>query len=418
MSWRPTGPGSVFNRHRRDEERYGNQDTDGSRSTRHFIEPMRRCGAAARAMLETAAAAAWRVPVAEVHAVNHEVVHAKTGRKLGYGALARKAAKLPVPPHGALTLKPASQFRYIGKEGTALLDGADIVTGKAQYGIDPWFEGMLFAVIARSPVLGGKIARFDGAEAAKLPGVVNVLEMPATVAAAKFHPLAGVAVIATDTGTAIKARAALKIQWDDGANGEYDSELYRAQMEKAARSPGKLVRETGDFAGALAQAAHKVEAEYYLPHIAHATMEPPCAVARIVDGKCEVWAPTQAPQVTREDVSKHLGLPFEQVTVHVTLLGGGFGRKSKPDFAIEAALLSKAMKRPPGQGHLDPRGRSASRFLSYRVSRAPAGRTRCGRQGHVVAASKCGAQHRLHLRSGPEARAAVRAGHGPDQSTV
>jgi isoquinoline 1-oxidoreductase beta subunit len=330
-----------------DEEKYGNQDTDGSRSTRHFMEPMRRCGAAARAMLEKAAAAAWSVPVGEVHALNHEVVHAKTSRKLGYGALARKAAKLPIPPHDALVLKPASRFRYIGKEGTALLDGNDIVTGKAQYGIDPWFEGMLFAVVARSPVLGGKIKRFEGAAAAKLPGVVQVLEMPATVADATFHPLAGVAVVASDTGAAIKARGALKIEWDDGPNGEYDSDLYRAQMEKAARNPGKVLRESGDFAGAIAKAAHKVEAEYYLPHIAHATMEPPCAVARIVDGKCEVWAPTQAPQVTREDVSKHLGIPFDHVTVHVTLLGGGFGRKSKPDFAIEAALLSKAMNGRP-----------------------------------------------------------------------
>jgi isoquinoline 1-oxidoreductase beta subunit len=327
-----------------DEEKYGNQDTDGSRSTRHFIEPMRRCGAAARAMLEKAAADTWKVPVTEVHARNHEVVHEKSGRKLGYGALARKAAKLPVP---APTLKTADQFRYIGKEGTLLLDGDDIATGKAQYGIDPWFEGMLFAVISRSPVLGGKVKRFDGAEAEKIPGVVKVLEMPATVADAQFHTLAGVAVIATNTGAAIKARSALKIDWDDGPNGGYDSDLYRAEMEKAARNPGKVVREAGDFDGAIAKASRKVEAEYYLPHIAHATMEPPAAVARIVDGKCEVWAPTQAPQVTREDVSKHLGMPVANVTVHVTLLGGGFGRKSKPDYATEAAVLSKAMNGRP-----------------------------------------------------------------------
>ncbi len=327
-----------------DEERYGNQDTDGSRSIRHFIDPMRRCGAAARAMLEKAAADTWKVPVAEVRALNHEVVHEKTGRKLGYGALARKAAKLPVPKP---VLKTAAQFRYIGKEGTLLLDGDDIATGKAQYGIDPWFEGMLFAVIARSPVLGGKIKHFDGTEAAKMPGVVKVLEMPATVADAQFHTLPGIAVIATNTGAAIKARSALKIEWDDGPNGGYDSDAFRTELEKAARGPGKVVRQDGDFDGAFAKAARTVEAEYYLPHIAHATMEPPAAVARIVDGKCEVWAPTQAPQVTRTDVSKHLGIPFENVTVHVTMLGGGFGRKSKPDFATEAAVLSKAMDGRP-----------------------------------------------------------------------
>ncbi|MBS0416444.1 MAG: xanthine dehydrogenase family protein molybdopterin-binding subunit [Proteobacteria bacterium] len=330
-----------------DEAKYGNQDTDGSRSTRHFIDPMRRCGAAARAMLEKAAAAAWNVPVTEVRAQNHQVVHEKTGRKLGYGALARKAAKIPVPAHDAVKLKTAQEFRLIGKEGTALLDGADIVTGKAQYGIDPWFEGMLFAVIARSPVLGGKVKHFDDAEAVKVPGVVKVLEMPASVADAQFHTLAGIAVLASNTGAAMKARSALKIEWDDGENGSYDSDLYRAELEKAARSAGKVVRSDGDFDGAIAKAARKVEAEYYLPHIAHATMEPPAAVARIVAGKCEVWAPTQAPQVTREDVSKHLGIPFDNVTVHVTLLGGGFGRKSKPDFATEAAVLSKVMDGRP-----------------------------------------------------------------------
>ncbi len=330
-----------------DEEKYGNQDTDGSRSTRHFIEPMRRCGAAARMMLEAAAAAAWGVPASEVQAVNHEVLHQRTGRKMGYGALARRAGKLPVPARDSLKLKPASQFRYIGKEGARLIDCADIVTGKAQYGIDPWFPGMAFAVIARSPVLGGRIRHFDGAAAAQMAGVLKVVEMPSAVADAHFHPLPGVAVVATNTGAAIKARSALKIEWDDGVHGEYDSDVYRAELEKAARNPGQVVREVGDFNSSIAKAAHKVEAEYYLPHLAHATMEPPSAVARIVDGRCEVWACTQAPQVTREDVAKHLGIPFENVTVHVTLLGGGFGRKSKPDFAIEAAQLSRAMDGRP-----------------------------------------------------------------------
>src|SRR5262249_6175354 len=152
-------------------------------------------------------------------------------------------ARVPVPDRKSVQLKSPGQFRYIGKEGLPLLDGLDIVTGKAQYGIDPWFEGMLFAVIARSPVLGGKSKRFDGAEAARIPGVVQVMEMPATVADAQFHPLAGVAVIANDTGTAIKARKTLQIEWDDGPHGEYDSDVYRAELEKAARSPGQVIRE-------------------------------------------------------------------------------------------------------------------------------------------------------------------------------
>jgi isoquinoline 1-oxidoreductase beta subunit len=148
-----------------------------------------------------------------------------------------------------------------------------------------------------------------------------------------------VAVVASDTWIAIKARNALKIDWDDGVHGVYDSKAYRAELEQAARKPGKVLHEQGNVDAVMATAARKVEAEYYLPHLAHATMEPPAAAARIVNGHCEVWAATQAPQATREDVAKQLGLPPENVTVHVTLLGGGFGRKSKPDFAIEAAYL-------------------------------------------------------------------------------
>jgi isoquinoline 1-oxidoreductase subunit beta len=326
-----------------DEEKYGNQDTDGSRSVRHFFEPMRRCGAAARAMLEAAAAASWNVPVGSVRAENHEVVHAESGRRLGYGALARAAAKLPVPPRESLRLKSPAQFRYIGKDSVPLLDGADISTGRAHYGIDVRLDGMLYAVVARSPVFGGKVVRFDAAQALAIPGVVKVIEIAGTPPPMLFQPLNGVAIVAQDTWTAIKGRQALKIDWNDGEHRNYDSAAYRAEMQQAARKPGKVLREAGDFDAAMEKAAKKVEAEYYLPHLAHATMEPPSATARIVNGHCEVWAPTQAPQATRDDVAKRLGLPFEKVTVHVTLLGGGFGRKSKPDFVTEAALLSQQM---------------------------------------------------------------------------
>jgi isoquinoline 1-oxidoreductase beta subunit len=327
-----------------DEKTFGNQDTDGSRSTRHFIDPMRRCGAAARAMLAQAAASTWNVPVAEVQAVNHEVVHGKSGRKFAYGALAKRAAKLSLPRPDSLRLKTPEEFRYIGKGGVALFDGLGIVTGRAQYGIDPWFKGMAFAVISRSPVLGGKVKSFDDSRATKAPGIEKVLQMPIPAdVKATFHPLPGVAIIANSTGAAIAARQLLEVEWEHGANGGYESGAYRASLEAAVRKPGKVVRESGDVDKDFAAAAQTLEAEYYIPHIAHATMEPPCAVARIVDGKCEVWAPTQAPQVTRVDVASHLGLPFDAVTVHVTLLGGGFGRKSKPDYAIEAALLSQAL---------------------------------------------------------------------------
>ena len=260
-----------------DEKTFGNQDTDGSRSTRHFFEPMRRCGAAARAMLAQAAAQAWNVPVTEVQAVNHEVVHAKSGRRIAYGPLARRAAKLPVPRGDSLRLKAPADFRYIGKGGMPLLDGQAIVTGHAQYGIDPWFKDMAFAVISRSPVLGGKLVRFDGSLAAQAPGVEKVLPMPLPAVKATFHPLPGVAVVANSTGAAISARRLLKIEWDHGANATYDSDTYRASLESAARQPGKIVRQTGDVGAAFAAAASTLQAEYYIPHIAHATMEPPAA---------------------------------------------------------------------------------------------------------------------------------------------
>lgn len=327
-----------------DEKRYGNQDTDGSRSTRHFMKPMRECGAAARMMLEAAAAKRLNVPVGEVEARNHEVVHKASGRKLGYGELAAEAAAMPVPKQ--LKLKDPSAFRYIGKE-TPIVDLFDMTTGRAKYGLDIMLPGMKFAVIARPPVYGGKVASVDTADAMKVPGVEKIVQIDGTPPPSKFQPLGGVAVIARNTWAAMKGREALKIVWDDGPNKVYESASYRKKLEETARRAGKVVRNEGDTDGAMAKAARKVEAEYYLPHFAHATMEPPAAVARVAGGKCEVWACVQSPQGTRDEVAKRLGLPADDVTVNVTLLGGGFGRKSKPDFAIEAALLSREMGGAP-----------------------------------------------------------------------
>jgi isoquinoline 1-oxidoreductase beta subunit len=330
-----------------DEERFGNQDTDGSRSLRHHFAMLRRMGAAARQMLEQAAATQWGVPVGEVAAVNHEIVHAASDRKLGYGALAKAASELPVPPRESLKLKDPARFRYIGKGETPLIDGFDITTGKAQYGIDTRLDGMVYAVVARPAVFGGKVKSFDDAEALKVPGVLKTVAIDPTPAPAVFQPLGGIAVIATNTWAAIKGREALKIEWDDGPHASYSSEAYKATLEAAARQPGAVIRNEGDTDTAMAGAARKLEAEYYLPHIAHATMEPPAAVARIVDGKCEAWACVQSPQATRDNLAQRLGIPPENVTVNVTLLGGGFGRKSKPDYAVEAGLLSQAMDGKP-----------------------------------------------------------------------
>jgi isoquinoline 1-oxidoreductase beta subunit len=331
-----------------DEAKYGNQDTDGSRSTRHWFEPMRRCGAAARQMLEQAAANRWHVPVDQVEARNHEIVHKPSGRKLGYGAVALDAAKLDVPPRDSLKLKDPSKFRYIGQNDPTLTDGPVIVTGKSHYGIDTVLPGMLYAVVARPPVLGGKVKSFDAADAMKVPGVVKVFAIDGTPPPSEFMPVGGVVVVGKDTWAAIQGRKALKIEWDDGAHASYNSDAFRNELEAAVKKTGgKVVRNEGDAYAALASAAKKLEADYYVPHYAHATMECPAATARIVNGACEVWAPSQSPQAARERVATKLNLSPEKVTVNVTLLGGGFGRKSKCDFVVEAALASKEMNGQP-----------------------------------------------------------------------
>ncbi len=311
-----------------DEARFGNQNTDGSRSMRHHFQALRRIGAAARQMLEQEAAARWKVTVAEVRAERHEVVHAASGRRIGFGDLARAAALRPVPAADALVFKKPADFRYIGRDGVALVDNLDITTGKAVYGIDARIEGMAYAVIARPPVYGGRLRRFDAARALQVPGVLKVVPIEETPIPSAFQPLGGLAVIADNTYAAIKGRGLLDIEWDDGPNAGYDSARYREALEAASRQPGKVVRSNGDVDAALANADRRVEASYYIPHLAQAPMEPPTATARVTADLCEVWCSVQNPEAIRADLSKRFGLPLDKVIVNTLLLGGGFGRKS------------------------------------------------------------------------------------------
>lgn len=328
-----------------DEARYGNQNVDGSRSMRHFLMPMRRVGAAARQMLEAAAAARWAVPVAEVKAEQHEVLHASTGRRLSYGDLAADAAKQPVPAGDTLKLKDRSEFRYIGKDQVRLVDLEAIGKGQATYGMDMRLPGMVYAVVARPPVVGGRLRRFDSAKALAVPGVLKVVEIPPMQAAPAFQPLGGVAVVARNTWAARQGRDALEIEWDDGPNGSYDSAAYRQTLQAAARAPGKTMRSQGDAANAWAKApeAERVAAEYYVPHLAHASMEPPVATVQIKGNSAEVWTSVQNPAAAKTAVATRLKLEPANVKVNVLLLGGGFGRKSKPDFVDEAAIVARAM---------------------------------------------------------------------------
>ncbi len=327
------------------DERYGSQNTDGSHSIREFYEPMRQAGATARTMLTQAAADRWGVPASECAADLHTIVHSASGRRLGYGELSAAAAKLPVPKVQDLKFKPKSAWRYIGK-GAPSYDLAEVVTGKAVYGMDARMDGMVYAAIQRPPVLGGKVKSYDDKEALKVAGVSQTVTIDPFQGPWGFQPLGGVAVIAKNTWAAFQGRNNLKVDWDNGPNASYNSDEYKKQLQETARNSAKVVRNVGDVDGAFAQGGKTIEAEYYVPHLAHAAMEPLVAVAEFKDGKVTAWAPTQNPQAVQETVAKALGITKEDVICHVTLLGGGFGRKSKPDYVAEAAILSKKVGRP------------------------------------------------------------------------
>lgn len=330
------------------DPKYGSQNTDGSRSMRHFFQTMREAGASAKLMLIQAAAKQWGVDPAGCVAVQHVVTHTETGRSLGYGELAAAASELPVPEAKDLVLKDKPDWRYIG-HSLPIVDMDDILTGKAVYGADIRLPDMLFASIERPASIFSKARKIDSEAALKSHGVVAVQELPAPKAPISFQPLGGVAVVAKTTYAAMKGRRALSIEWESNTHSDYDSESFKAQMKATAHKPGVAVRVQGDVGMAEAQAEKVIEADYYVPHQAQAPMEPPVATAQVTGDQCEIWSSTQTPQVTKNTVAAILGIPPENVTVHVTLLGGGFGRKSKPDFAVEAALLSKMNEGKPVQ---------------------------------------------------------------------
>lgn len=327
------------------DARYGSQNTDGSRSVRDFYHIMRQMGAAARTLLEQAAAATWQVPVEECRARNHAVVHSG-GDSLGFGELAARAAALPLPDLQSLRLKDTADFRYIGKS-VPIVDLHDMTTGNTTYGIDVHLPGMLYASIERTPWLQGRIASYDSSAALAVKGVLDVVELKAVEGAPGFNPIEGVAVIATNNHSALKGRAVLKVRWRESEHSSHNAEAYLDELvARVEGGAGELRRQRGDVDGALASAASLVEATYRTPYLAHASMEPPVATARVTDNGCEIWACTQTPQATQRAVAETLELDVSAVTVHVTLLGGGFGRKSKPDFSVEAARLASHVGKP------------------------------------------------------------------------
>jgi isoquinoline 1-oxidoreductase beta subunit len=325
--------------------RYGDQNTDGSHSIRSFFDTLRQCGAAARWMLLQAAAEQWNVPASECSTEAHTVVHQASGRRLGYGELAAEAARLTVPKKEQLQLKMPAEWRYIGKEVTSV-DLEKLCTGTAMYGMDARLEGMVYASVEHPPVFGGKIKTLDHQEALKVAGVHQIASIDPFKPPAAFQPLGGVAVIADNTWAAFQGRKKLKITWDNGPNESYDSVEYRKELKETAHKPGKLIRSVGDTEKMFPTRENVLQADYYVPLLAHVPMEPMVALAEFKDGRVTAWAPTQNPQAVQAIVSSELGIPIEDVVCHVTLLGGGFGRKSKPDYVAEAAVLSKKLGRP------------------------------------------------------------------------
>ena len=322
-------------------EKYGDQNTDGSTSIRKQFDLLRTAGATARDMMIAAAASAWGVPAEDCVAREHAVHHEAGGRSASYGDLVDAASELPQPE--TAEFKSPDDYKYIGKPMDTI-DGMAFTTGAAVYATDMTLPDMLYASIERCPALGGSIASLDDTAARAVAGVVDVVRMPEPTSPPVFNVLGGVAVLATNSWAAEKGRKALQIEWDLGANADYSSDTYREQLVASASAPGNVVLNRGD-ADTAAASVH--EAIYYAPHLAQAPMEPPAAAARVnADGSCEVWACTQDPQTARGTVAQTLGLEPEQVTVNVTLLGGGFGRKSKPDFIAEAAWLAREAGRP------------------------------------------------------------------------
>ncbi|QIH32746.1 molybdopterin cofactor-binding domain-containing protein [Sphingobacterium sp. DR205] len=324
-----------------DEKKYGNQNTDGSFSVRMFYKPMREAGAIARLLLIRAAAKEWNVGVDQLDTKNGQVIQRESGKKKDFGDLVETAKTLPIPKASEVKLKDRQQFNMIGKE-TPIIDLHNIVTGKAVFGIDAVVEGMKIAVIKRCPVVGGKVKAVNDSKALAVPGVLKVITikgagLPATLS----KPLSGVAIIAENTWAAIKARDLLEVEWEMGPNAGYDSARQIEELKQVVAQEGTLRRKRGDFNAAKANAKKIIEHTYIASYLAHATIEPPCALAVVKNGSCEVWACTQNPQGARDAVATELGIAVDKVKMNVTLLGGGFGRKSKPDFILEAAILAK-----------------------------------------------------------------------------
>jgi isoquinoline 1-oxidoreductase beta subunit len=326
-----------------DQTRYGRQFAGGSMATPLNYDELRRVGAAARQMRVTAAAATWGVPETEVETAAGSARHAPSGRKLSYGELAGRAAELPAPDLKTVRLKDPKNFKIVG-QAIGGVDNPSVVTGRRLFGIDVKVPGMLYAVYAKCPVYGGKVASANLDQIKALPGVRHAFVVDGGTALTGL--LGGVAIVADNWWLAHSARKKLVVSWNEGPTAEQSSVGFARRAAELAKGPaGRTLQKDGDPDGALA-GAKVVEAAYFYPFLAHAALEPMNCTAQVSDGRAELWAPTQNPQGLKDAVAATLGIPATAVTVHMTRAGGGFGRRLTSDFAAEAAWIAREAGAP------------------------------------------------------------------------
>jgi isoquinoline 1-oxidoreductase beta subunit len=328
--------------------KYGNQNTDGSRSVRTLLEPMRKMGATAKAMLISAAAQKWTIPESDCKAENHFIINTQNNDTIFFGDLVDEAAKVSIPAAESIKLKKVEDFKFIGKTLKSV-DLKDFTHGTANYGMDIRIPNMKFAAIARCPVTFGTVNSVDKKAAEKTAGVEKVIEIERIVPPTGqfFGALGGVAVIANNTWSAFQGKLNLDIEWNYGENHSFDTEKFKEKITERLQENGKLIPGSrGDVKAAFKDADKVVEATYHVPFLAHAPMEVPNATAWFQGNKIEVWAPVQDPQTARAELAHFFEMPLENITINVTFLGGGFGRKSKSDFVVEAVAISKKINAP------------------------------------------------------------------------
>ena len=321
-------------------KKYGSQVTGGSSTVRGSYKNLLRLSASAREMLIEAAAKKWNVNKSECYAENGQVIHKHTGKKIGYGELVEQASKLEPPKE--VKLKSPKDYKIIRKP-LPRQDNPQKVNGTAVFGIDFKLPGMMYAVVERSPRFVGKVKSFDDTETKKVVGVKHVLKVNRDVFNNMFE---GVAVVADNLWAAMQGRKVLKVEWDDAAFPHHSTEQLYEKLRETAKGEIISYRTKGNFSAAYEKAEKKMEAFYETPYESHSCMEPLNCTAHVTDDQCEIWGPIQAPDWIQGNLSTHLKLPIEKVTVHMTFLGGGFGRKAFTDYPYETAMISKEIKAP------------------------------------------------------------------------